>query len=314
MNAITRFLLLSSRVALLLACVVLPCAAEDPPQLLLVWGSRGSAPGQFVHPYDIKTAADGHVYVTDTENMRVQEFSSNGHFISQLLSGTGGAAFGFTHSCVVDNAGNLFVQDANGLIDVFDASRQFIRSWPSPAVFLALDPTGTVLYVNTFSDSIIKYDAATGERLTAWHYFSGQSWHGFAVGASGAVYISSSVYVQKYSSDGTLLAMWGGLGSGPGQFGAASGVTVDQTENVYVIDSGNARIQKFTLEGVFLSSWASSAPDQVSHGVVALAADDAGDIFALDFNLNRVLKFGYRPTAVRTRSWAASKQLSVRPS
>jgi hypothetical protein len=50
----------------------------------------------------------------------------------------------------------------------------------------------TILYVNTFSDSIIKYDAATGGRLAAWPYFSGQSWHGFAVGASGAIYISAA--------------------------------------------------------------------------------------------------------------------------
>jgi tripartite motif-containing protein 71 len=50
--------------------------------------------------------------------------------------------------------------------------------------------------------------------------------------------------------------MWGGPGTGDGQFYGAGGVAVDAMENVYVTD-GNGRVQKFTSDGVFLSKWGS---------------------------------------------------------
>ena len=42
---------------------------------------------------------------------------------------------------------------------------------------------------------------------------------------------------------------------GDGQFTAPAGVAVASDGSVYVTDSGNHRIQKFTSEGVFVSKW-----------------------------------------------------------
>ena len=39
---------------------------------------------------------------------------------------------------------------------------------------------------------------------------------------------------------------WGSNGAGNGQFGGAHGIEVDANGNVYVADTGNNRIQKFT--------------------------------------------------------------------
>lgn len=208
----------------------------------------------------------------------------------------------------MDNLGNLYVQDDRGRIDVFNASGQFIRSWPSQALYLALDPTSTYLYANTVQDSIIKYETSSGARVTAWSYFSGQSWHGFAVGQSGTIYIAGFVNVLKYAPDGTLLGSWGSYGSGPGQFNGTGGVGVDPTENVYVVDAGNARIQKFTSNGGVLSTWGTpgAAIDQFG-GIIAVTADASGHVFVLDHDLNRVQKFGYVPTAIRKSTWGELK-------
>ena len=45
---------------------------------------------------------------------------------------------------------------------------------------------------------------------------------------------------------------WGGSGSGFGQFNNPAGIAVSSSEDVYVVDSGNNRIQKFTETGNFL--------------------------------------------------------------
>jgi DNA-binding beta-propeller fold protein YncE len=49
--------------------------------------------------------------------------------------------------------------------------------------------------------------------------------------------------------------MWGSSGTGDGQFCRPLGIAVDSDGNVYVADSGNHRIQKFTSAGVFLKWW-----------------------------------------------------------
>jgi DNA-binding beta-propeller fold protein YncE len=44
------------------------------------------------------------------------------------------------------------------------------------------------------------------------------------------------------------VAKWGGSGSGDGQFLGPSGITVDSSGSIYVADTWNNRIQKFTAK------------------------------------------------------------------
>src|SRR5438552_8179000 len=57
---------------------------------------------------------------------------------------------------------------------------------------------------------------------------------------------------------GAFVTKWGSAGSGNGQFNAPWGVAVDAAGNVYVADTGNNRIQKFTGTGGFLTAWGSA--------------------------------------------------------
>ena len=51
--------------------------------------------------------------------------------------------------------------------------------------------------------------------------------------------------------------MWGSFGNGDGQFHYPMGISVDSNGNVYVVDSGNNKIQKFNKRGIFLDKWGS---------------------------------------------------------
>jgi DNA-binding beta-propeller fold protein YncE len=83
-----------------------------------------------------------------------------------------------------------------------------------------------------------------------------ESWYfdfpcGVAVDGLGNVYVVEcgvgfgNARVQKFSSEGVLIAKWGREGRGDGEFSGPGGVAVDGSGNVYVADSQNNRIQKF---------------------------------------------------------------------
>jgi sugar lactone lactonase YvrE len=52
---------------------------------------------------------------------------------------------------------------------------------------------------------------------------------------------------------------WGTQGNGNGQFNYPEGLAIDSSGNVYVVDSGNKRIQKFNSNGVLITKWGAAA-------------------------------------------------------
>ncbi len=56
---------------------------------LLEFGKRGTGPGEFGLPHNVVVDAQGKVYVSDRDNLRVEVFDANGKFLSQW-AGTGG--------------------------------------------------------------------------------------------------------------------------------------------------------------------------------------------------------------------------------
>jgi NHL repeat len=51
---------------------------------LMSWGTPGNGPGQFNTPHSIAADAQGHIYVADRGNRRIQVFDSSGNFIRQI--------------------------------------------------------------------------------------------------------------------------------------------------------------------------------------------------------------------------------------
>src|SRR5579863_3739446 len=74
---------------------------------------------------------------------------------------------------------------------------------------------------------------------------------GIAVDSDGNVYVSDYAQdrVVKFGPDGTVLAQWGGSGSGLGQFDAPFGVALDDHNTLFVVDQLNCRVQHFALDG-----------------------------------------------------------------
>jgi hypothetical protein len=92
-------------------------------------------------------------------------------------------------------------------------------------------------------------------------------------------------------------------------------VAVDSSGNVYVADTGNHRIQKFTSEGVFLTKWGTQGVGDAGlfypHGI---AVDDSGVVYVADTS-NQVIK-AYRPGGVTPEekqlvTWGGVKQTEL---
>ena len=96
----------------------------------------------------------------------------------------------------------------------------------------------------------------------------------------------------EYNPDGERLGQWGEKGSREGQLDGPTGLAFDANGDLYVADSRNDRIQKFTKDGAFLLAWGSSgsAQGQISRPW-GLTIDHEGNVYVSDWGNNRVQKF-----------------------
>ena len=57
-------------------------------------------------------------------------------------------------------------------------------------------------------------------------------------------------------TDGDFITEWGSLGSGPSQFNGPGAIAIDnQNKIVFVSDIKNNRIEKFDLDGNYITQW-----------------------------------------------------------
>lgn len=79
---------------------------------------------------------------------------------------------------------------------------------------------------------------------------------------------------------------WGSNGTGNGQFNGIKAIAMDASGNLYVADYGNARIEKLSSSGAYLTQWATP-----SITIEGLAVDPAGNVYAIDYWNALVLKY-----------------------
>jgi DNA-binding beta-propeller fold protein YncE len=107
---------------------------------------------------------------------------------------------------------------------------------------------------------------------------------------------NSPAVAREDSSKLPVTAFEGGRGSGRGQFDNPHGLTVDSAGNIFVADSGNGRIEKFSPKGAFVRSIVATDPNGV-------AIDRAGNIYVAEIgSKHSVQKLG--PDGTFIAKWA----------
>jgi predicted membrane-bound mannosyltransferase/DNA-binding beta-propeller fold protein YncE len=249
-----------------------------------VIGNAGSEPGQLKRPRGIALAQDNSLYVADTENHRIQHFSSDG-----VLLNTWGS---------------------------FAASTD---SQPAPPGFfnepwgIAVGPDGSVYVADTWNHRIQKF-TANGEFIITWGFGISQTDDPFgfygprsvAVDAQGRVFVTDTgnKRVVVFDSQGQFLTKFGQSGLAPGEFEEPVGLAIDSQGALYVADTWNQRIQVFipASDGTFtpliqwdIVGWYSNSIDNKPF----LAVDPLGNVFVADPEGYRILQFNQQGEFVR---------------
>ncbi len=231
-------------------------------------------------PHSIAFDSIGNAYVTSHNHHCVRKFDQDGTLLDMwgpphpegpgCVPGSEDGQFYFPSGIAVDSLDNVYVGDVvNRRIQKFTSEGEFITKW------------GTL-------------GSGDGE-------FGHFGPYGIAVDSVGNVYAADqgNYRIQKFSSDGEFITKWGTLGSGDGEFGATStygygplGIAVDALGNVYVSDTGNNRIQKFTSNGEFIIKWGAPGSGEGELNFPReIAVDTSGNVYVVEQFNHRIQKF-----------------------
>lgn len=185
----------------------------------------------FEGPYGLKVLEDGSLFVADAPRGHVVRFSP-----ALKREGTLGTSDPkeFPHAIAQDATGNFLVPDhRSGWIKRYTGNGTFLGLFTSDAILVGpvhvhADQAGAIFVTDYKAHRVLKF--------TALGSFAG--W----IGAR-----TDGAMTEGWTMDGTAKES-----TTPGGFHQPHMTTTDNAGNIYVVDTGNHRIQKFSPTGKFL--------------------------------------------------------------
>ena len=271
-------------------------------------------------PYGTAADSAGDVYIADTDNHRVRKVAADGTITTFAgtgtngFSGDGGAAtaakLSYPGGVAVDSAGNVYIADT-GNARVRKVTTGGTISTVAGGGFLFLGDGGPATSATLNYPTRLAFDLS-GNLLIADsvnHRIRRVTW--------------SDGKINTVAGTGTSGASGDGAAATSAQLSYPTGIAVDTSGNVYVADTNNHEVRRFTIGGTISTFAGTGTLGFAGDGGAATAAqldypggvavDPAGNVFIADTSNNRVRRVD--PTNVITTiagTGAASSATGVR--
>lgn len=197
------------------------------------------------------------------------------------------------YGVTVDKSGKIYITDIGRVwvIDLKERRFSFIGREPGTGrlknpVGVATTSDGRVFVADTLSDKIYIYkDGQIAGIIGREGEFIGAG--GIAVDEQeGLLYVSDSKkhLINVYSlRDYSKIKTIGSRGGGKGEFNYPTFITTDREGKLYVVDTGNFRVQIFDREGNFIKSFGTPGDSPGSFArPKGIAIDSEGHIYVVD--------------------------------
>ncbi len=229
---------------------------------LAKFGVKGKGTEGFDEPRGMAVDGNSAIYVADTGNYKLKKFDAQGKLVASLGSeGDGPGQFREAAGLTIDSEGKLFALDAEKhTLQIFSCesgdSRPLSSASPLPSVELSKTIPGEV--------GALAFD----KRI--W---------GIVKDSFAAVGVQSGRSI-------------GARGSEPGQLKNPCGLATDTGGNFWVADTGNDRLQKFSMEGNLLQVVGKSGSGEGEfRSPTGIAVSPKGNVYVADTGNKRVQVF-----------------------
>jgi sugar lactone lactonase YvrE len=226
-------------------------------------------------PYSVAVDGLGNVYIADTLDNAIKEWSGSTQQVTTLVSsGLNGPS-----GVAVDGSGSVYIADSvNNAIKEWNASTQQVTTLVSSGLNgpsgVAVDGSGNVYIADSVNNAIKEWNASTQQVTTL--VSSGLSRpSGVAVDGGGNVYIADTFNnaIKEWSASTQQVTTL--VSSG---MNSPRGVAVDGSGNVYIADTFEFAIKEWSASTQQVTSLVSSGLD----GPSGVAVDGTGNVYFAD--------------------------------
>jgi tripartite motif-containing protein 71 len=282
-------------------------------------GAFGKGPGQFVNPFGVAVHG-ARVYVVDDNNNRIAVLSRELRTLEEWSGAGTRYALSYIRAAAVDAAGHLYVADTgNERVVAFTATGRGLLAFGTPGITpgqliaplaVAADAGGSVLVAETYGSrspvylfgSALRYRTRIergGGAIIGSHWF-GPSAAAFAPDRSVWLTDPRNDIVRHLDVGGEFLGAVGDPAGAPAELLGPEGVAVAPSGEVYVVDTGHARIARFAGDGRPLGTLGAG----VLRRPLAAALAPDGNLYVADAGDDRVVELS--PTGAQLAWWGGA--------
>ena len=236
---------------------------------VLSFGQKGSSVGMQCSPYGVAVNERDEIVVTDTDNHRVQVFSSDGTYLRSF--GRGGdkqGEFNFPFGIAFDkNRRSIVVDYSNHRVQLFNEQGEYLSQFggegnldhqlKSP-LGLSIDRNGNIIVADK-GNKVIKTFSPSGQFL---HKLGEGEGEGFTSPCHCIQYDKYLIVsdggehcIKVFDINGNFLYKFGNYGNRDGEFNEPRFLSVNKAGHLMVCERDNHRVQVFELSGKFVTKF-----------------------------------------------------------